>query len=308
MKKYTLLTGGAGFIGSKLSRKLIELGRNVIILDNLSTGKIENIPEGSAFIMGDTFNKEIVGKIFESYSIESVFHIAGQSSGEVSFENPIYDLESNTLSTLLLLEACKTHDCKSFIFASTMSIYGDSVNELVDENEASNPKSFYAIGKYASEQYMKIYSNFDIKCTALRLFNVYGPGQNMDNMKQGMLSIYLSQAMHNKKIIVKGSGERFRDFVYIDDVVQAFVIAEELKRKFNIYNISSNKKTYVKDLVHKISTLTGSIPVEYIDGTPGDTFGIVGNSESFMKDTSWRAVTGLDDGLKTMFLWAKNRI
>lgn len=307
-QKSILVTGGAGFIGSKLVENLLQKNQSIIVLDNLSTGKIENINSKSIFYRGDVADKEIIDLIFSKYSISKVFHIAGQSSGEISFENPIYDLKSNTLSTLLLLEACKNYGCNSFIFASTMSIYGDSEKEFVDEDTPPSPKSFYAIGKNASEQYMKIYSKFGIRCTALRLFNVYGPGQNMENMKQGMLSIYLSQAIHNKEIIVKGSGERFRDFVYIDDVVQAFIRSTELKHGFNVYNISSGRKTFVKDLANKISKLTGSIPINYTNGTPGDTFGIVGNSESFTKSTGWRAITDLDNGLKTMLMWAKNRI
>ena len=116
----------------------------------------------------------------------------------------------------------KKTGCKEFIFASSMSTYGDHDPSLVSETTPTVPKSFYAVGKLASENYMRIYSDmYGIKCTALRFFNVFGIGQNMDNLKQGMASIYLAMAIRNQHITIKGSKDRFRDFVYIDDIVNA---------------------------------------------------------------------------------------
>ena len=202
MKNF-LITGAAGFIGSALARKLVK-NNNVTTIDNLSTGFESNIPKGVNFINGDCSDIETINKL-NNQKFDCIFHIAGQSSGEISFENPAYDLKTNTLSTLLLLNYAKKNKCKKFIYASTMSVYGDQKEEKANESMYCNPKSFYAVGKLASENYCKIYSSKNLNITCLRLFNVYGPGQNMKNLKQGMVSIYLEQIFNKKELIVKGS-------------------------------------------------------------------------------------------------------
>ena len=217
-----LVTGAAGFIGSALSKRLIELGHKVVTVDNLSTGFVENIPNEVIFVKGDCHDKSLI-KSLDKYSFDAIFHIAGQSSGEISFDDPVYDLQTNAESTLLLLKLALKVKCKKFIYASTMSVYGDQGETLVKEDSSLNPKSFYGVGKLASEKYLSIFQNFGINCTALRLFNVYGPGQNMYNLRQGMVSIFLAQAFNHNEINVKGSKDRFRDFIFIDDVVNAFI-------------------------------------------------------------------------------------
>ena len=190
-----LVTGAAGFIGSFVARALLEQGHQVVTIDNLSTGKREVVPEGCIFIEGDDFDEAVI-KQLDAYRFDAIIHIAGQSSGEISFEKPVYDLQTNAQSTLMLLNYARNTGCKDFIFASSMATYGDKEDPLVSEETLATPKSFYAVGKLASENYMRIYSQmFGIKCTALRFFNVFGAGQNMDNLKQGMASIYLALAL-----------------------------------------------------------------------------------------------------------------
>jgi UDP-glucose 4-epimerase len=302
-----LITGAAGFIGSKVAQKFIELGYETLTVDNLSTGVKQNIPNKTIFIEGSCGDKNIIDQL-DSYPIEGIVHIAGQSSGEVSFENPLYDLESNTISTILLLDYALKKGIKRFVFASTMSVYGDQINLPVYEESATNPQSFYACGKLASENYLKIYSNLGIKTTALRLFNVYGPGQNLDNMKQGMLSIYLAQAINKNEILVKGSKDRFRDFVYIDDVVDAFTtVYLGVWNKYNVYNICSGAQTNVNELLQRIQDNLGrQINILFQEGTPGDQFGIYGSYEKINLDFSWRPSTYLAEGLRKMVEWALN--
>ena len=153
----------------------------------------------------------------------------------------------------MLLKYAITNNCKNFIYASTMSIYGKQPDMPINEEASTYPKSFYAVSKLCSEHYLRIYSKFGINTIALRLFNCYGPGQNMKNLRQGMVSIYLAQAIENKKIIVKGSSERFRDFIYIDDVVDAFIAADQLKKRaIAFFNIGTGVRTTVKDLLLNI--------------------------------------------------------
>ena len=304
-----LVTGSAGFIGSALARKLVSDGHNVVSIDNLSTGFRKSIPKGVDFIEGDCQDESIIKKL-NSYKFDAIFHIAGQSSGEISYEYPIYDLQSNTQSTLLLLEYALKTKCKKFIYASTMSVYGEQPDIPVVEEVSASPKSFYAVGKLASEYYLEIYSKYNIDIVALRLFNAYGPGQNMENLKQGMISIFLSQAISNKHILVKGSPERYRDFVFIDDIINSFTIfIGANKPGYQCYNVSTGVRTTVHDLVQKIlAYLPYEVTIKYSDPTPGDQFGIYGDSSKIQKEMGWTHQTNLDDGLKKMIEWYQSTI
>jgi UDP-glucose 4-epimerase len=305
--KTFLVTGVAGFIGSAIAKRLISEGNKVITIDNLSTGKEDVIPDGCIFIKGDDYDETIINQLYH-YKFDSIIHIAGQSSGEISFENPVYDLQTNTQSTLMLLDYARKTECKEFIFASSMSVYGDHENSYVNEQTLPVPKSFYAVGKLASENYMRIYSNmYGIKCTALRFFNVYGIGQNMDNLKQGMASIYLALALKNKHITVKGSKERFRDFVYIDDVVDSVMksINREKGTQFEVYNVSNARQIHVYEIIDIIEkTLPFKVIHEYVEGTPGDQMGVYGDFSKIEKDLDWNGVVSFEEGMKKMIDWA----
>ncbi|MFD1294235.1 NAD-dependent epimerase/dehydratase family protein [Lutibacter holmesii] len=307
MKKI-LVTGAAGFIGSAIAKKLLSEGNEVVTIDNLSTGKREVIPEGCEFIEGNVYDVSIIDKLVE-YKFDIIIHFAGQSSGEVSFEDPVYDLKTNTQSTVMLLDFAKKTGCKEFIYASSMSVYGDHEDPYVDELSFTKPKSFYAIGKMASEHYMRIYSGFGIKTTALRLFNVYGIGQNLDNLKQGMASIFLAQALKDNHIFVKGAKDRFRDFVYIDDVVEAVILSIGRKKGdiYDFYNVSNGEKVTVERIINTIKlNLPYDISVEYGSGTPGDQNGIYGDSSKIYNDLGWTANSIFKDGMKKMINYYAN--
>ncbi|OYU85081.1 MAG: NAD-dependent epimerase [Flavobacterium sp. BFFFF2] len=308
MDNYFLVTGAAGFIGSKVAQYWVNAGKKVITIDNLSTGTVEAIPAGVVFIQGNLGDAALVDQL-RAYDIEAIFHIAGQSSGEISFENPSYDLQSNTESTLLLLKLAKERGIKHFIYASTMSVYGNQDYLPVTEETEAVPVSFYACGKLASEQYLRIYSQLGVHSVALRLFNVYGPGQNLTNMKQGMVSIYLAQALNLGTITVKGSMDRFRDFVYIDDVVQAFVNAYDYSQShaFGLFNVSSGIHHTVGQVVEALrKNFEQDIPVVEIQGTPGDQFGIFGSSWRAQNELNWKATMPFNEGMKNMVEWAKS--
>jgi len=305
MKKTYLVTGAAGFIGGAVAKRLIDEGNEVITIDNLSTGYEDAIPKGVNFYKGNCQDYDVI-KQLEGYNFEAIYHIAGQSSGEISFDDPVYDLQTNAQSTLLLLKLAIKTGCKKFIYASTMSVYGPGDGKIISETYTPMPKSFYGVGKLASEHYLRIYEEYGIISTALRLFNIYGPGQNLNNLRQGMVSIFVAHAIYNKHIHVKGSGDRFRDFVYIDDVVDAFLLSES--RSTNDYielNISTGKKTTVDTLVN---TIQNSMPFdttkEFSGSTSGDIFGIKGDNRKALEKIGWEPKISIDEGLKLMTDWA----
>jgi len=309
MKK-ALVTGGAGFIGSHLSRRLLDSGWKVCILDNLSTGFQKNIPSKAEFLELDLSNDAFVDHL-PNEPFDAVFHLAAQSSGEISFDDPAYDLKTNCLSTVLLCDWCLKNGTTRFLYTSSMSIYGDQEIQPVKENAIPRPKSFYGIGKLASEAYLHIYENMGLNTTSLRLFNVYGPGQNLENMRQGMVSIYLSFLLRGQELVIKGSPDRYRDIVYIDDVIDAYLACLENPRTFGkAYNVGTGRKTTVGELLDAELAAFGhtrqSYPVRFAEGTPGDTFGIQSDCTQLMSDTGWISRVDLATGLARMVAWVKN--
>ncbi|MCR5216495.1 MAG: NAD-dependent epimerase/dehydratase family protein [Lachnospiraceae bacterium] len=301
-----LVTGAAGFIGSCIVKRLLHEGHTCTTIDNLSTGRKENVPESCRLIQGDTSDPSVIAKL-ENEHFDAIIHIAGQSSGEISFDDPVYDLHTNTQSTILLLRYALNTGCKKLVYASSMSVYGDHNPPLCNEETETKPKSFYAVGKLASENYMRIYSEMGVDCTALRFFNVYGIGQNMDNLRQGMASIFLAMALKNHHIHVKGSKDRFRDFVYIDDVVDAVLLAVEKGHGYDCFNVCTGVATTVEQVVEMIrKNLSYEVSVEYAGGTPGDQFGIYGEYQKIQKKLGWTPQYSFEEGMKQMILWAKN--
>ena len=311
MKKKALVTGGAGFIGSHLTRKLLKNGWDVLVVDNLITGFKSNVSEDAEFLEADVSNEKILKELPEN-GVDVVFHLAAQTSGEISFDNPAYDLKTNCLSTILLLSWCAEKNIDRFIYASSMSIYGDVETLPVKENAFPKPKSFYGIGKMASENYLRLYKSYGINSTALRYFNVYGPGQNMENLRQGMVSIYMTYINNNKTVIVKGSKDRFRDLIYIDDIISATLSVIDKPVTFGeIYNVATGKKTHVYDLLNNILEAftydPDTYPIDYVEDTPGDQFGIYADISKIEKHIGWKPKIENKEGIKKMANWVKNK-
>jgi UDP-glucose 4-epimerase len=308
-QKTALVTGGAGFIGSHLARRLLREGWAVDVVDNLSTGYRANVPKEATFVELDLSRNDLAEKL-PARRYDAVFHLAAQSSGEISFDDPSYDLRTNCQSTVLLLGWCREHGTTRFIFTSSMSIYGDQAVQPVAEAAAPVPKSFYGIGKLASEAYTHVYSTFGIHSTSLRLFNVYGPGQNLANMRQGMVSIFLAYILKKQDIIVKGAPDRYRDIIYIDDVIDAYMACLDNPATYGkAYNVATGRKTTVGELIdaelRAFGYSPGEYPVTFTTGTPGDTFGIYADTTALTADTGWRPLVNLTEGLDRMVAWAK---
>jgi len=299
-----LITGGAGFIGSSLAKKLICLDVEIIIIDNLSKGSRANIPEAAQFIEGACEDRNTYDLI-RDIKFSAIFHLAGQSSGERSFEDPLVDLNSNAASTLVLLQFARTNLNGRFVFASTMSVYGDNIPPFKEEM-SPRPLSFYGVGKLASEHYLRLYRKFGLDTVAVRLFNVYGPGQDLEDMKQGMVSIFLGQALGSGTIVVKGSVNRYRDFIFIDDVVDNLWQLSKHNGKLPlVINFASGQSTTVSELLNQIK-LGWSLPleIEVSTGTSGDQHGSLGdNTLGLQYGISFP--TRLDEGITATIRWIK---
>jgi len=300
---YALITGAAGFVGSALSRRLIADGVRVIGVDDLSTGKLENVPSEVEFIEGDVADQRVIHQL--PSGVSTVFHLAGQSSGEISFDDPIGDLHRNVVTTLRLIEWCADHEAPRLVLASSMSVYGQQDDPVrVIESSVTQPLSCYGVGKLAAEHYLHVYQD-RVPSVALRMFNTYGPGQDLDNLRQGMVSIFVAQAVREGRILVKGSLDRFRDLVHIDDMVEVWVRAG---RKDNavgrVLNVGSGVRTSVGELTSMISTAVGGCPIETTGGTPGDQFGITASTDLLWATLGFVPTETVSHGVADFVEWA----
>jgi len=289
--KTVVVTGVAGFIGSRVAARMAAEGFTVIGVDDLSSGKQSNVPSGIEFIQGNLADTQTISKLPKA--AEFVLHLAGQSSGEMSFDDPVADLEKNTISTLHLMRYGIGANISKLVYASSMSVYGNVPDAPIGEDEHVAPLSCYGIGKLAAENYLSVFGK-QLSSVSLRMFNVYGPGQDMTNLRQGMVSIYLAQALANKHIVVKGSLERFRDFIYIDDVVEAWFRATTFVGigggvGGNTINIGTGVRTTVAQVLEAVKANVVGTTVEVTDPTPGDQNGI------FADTTRMRALLGMSD-------------
>ena len=213
------------------------------IIDNQSTNTSKKIA-GCKIIIADITNfDDLKKKVNKNYDL--VLHLAAQSSGPKSFEDPELDVNVNILGTINIIQLCNLNNIPKLIFASTFTVYGDhkTVNKY-DENLECNPKSLYGVAKLAAENYIKIFGEkYNIKWNILRMFNVYGPGQDLSRKDQGLVSIFLSYVHEGNYIPVHGSLERFRDVVFIDDVIDAWELCIYGNVDNEIFNVGTGEKT-----------------------------------------------------------------
>jgi UDP-glucose 4-epimerase len=296
-----LVTGGAGFIGSNLVDRLIQKNIQVLVIDNLSTGNLTNINPLAKFVEMDINESKLIN-VFEDFQPEYIFHLAAQVSVSNSVKNPINDNEINTRGTINLLEACiNTASVKKIIYSSSAAVYGVPEFLPISENHNINPISPYGISKYSPEKYIQYYSNsFEIDYTILRYSNVYGPRQVAEG-EGGVISIFLKNIVEGNEIVIYGDGEQTRDFIFVDDVVEANI--QSINNGSNqIINVSTGESISLNELVTELKKLsTYKIGVSYIEGKSGDIKHSCLNNGLLNKTLNVNPKFSLEDGLvKTM--------
>ena len=306
-----LITGGAGFIGSNLAKLLLAKDHRVYIIDDLSTGSIINIPERAVFYEGKTEDKKLLNKLIDK-NIEIIFHFSGQSSGEISFDDPLEDLSSNTASTLALCDFMIENDIKKIFYASSVCVYGDPKEFPSKEKDmrAEKIKGFYGIGKLASENYLRLYhENYGIDATCLRLFTIYGPGQNMSNLRQGMVSIFMELIMSGENpIVIRGSLDRFRDLLNIDDLLEILSRLLELDLNgYHIFNVGTGHKTTVGEIIQLICKTLNMNPTILTKGnTLGDFFGAQADIKKLTDLINFVPQISARDGITSYVKWYRD--
>jgi len=302
-----LVTGGAGFIGSHLVDRLIKGGHKVVVIDNLSTGRKENLNPKAKFYKIDICSYRI-SQIFKKEKPEIVFHFAAQIDVRKSVENPVEDAKINILGTLNILENCKKYNIRKVIFASTGgAIYGDADIVPTPETYPELPLSPYGIAKLTIEKHLSYYYKvFGLPYVSLRLANVYGPRQNSKG-EAGVVAIFCDKMLSKKQPIINGDGKQTRDFVFVDDVVEANISALK-KDKVGIFNIGTARETDVNTLFKKLRELTDSKCAKIHGPTlPGEQKRSCLDYSEAKRELGWQPKYSLDKGLKKTVEWFRNK-
>ncbi|HZG63667.1 MAG TPA: NAD-dependent epimerase/dehydratase family protein, partial [Rubrobacteraceae bacterium] len=265
-----LLTGGAGFIGSHVAEHLLARGHEVAVVDDLSSGRRENLPEGARFFEADI--RSGCARIFEEFRPEVLSHQAAQMDVRRSVREPDFDADVNVLGTLRLLENCIRHGVSKVVFASTGgAIYGEQEEFPATEDHPQYPSSPYGVSKLAGERYLNFYRiQYGLPYVTLRYANVYGPRQDPHG-EAGVVAIFSGNLAANRASTINGTGEQTRDYIYVGDVARANILALENDPPSGAYNIGTGIETSVDQLYEMLRSISGrELPPEHGPAKPGE--------------------------------------
>jgi len=301
-KMSILVTGGAGFIGSHIVDRLIELGKDVIVIDNLSTGKKENLNKKAKFYKGDICSKKFIREIFEKEKeIEAIIHQAAQASVIKSLKNPELDAKVNIIGSINLLECCRKFNIDKFIYASSGgALYGNAKYFPTDEKHPIKPISPYGMSKYVAELYLKLYNElYNLNSISLRYSNVYGPRQDPYG-EGGVIAIFSDKLVRNKKPTIFGSGEQTRDFIYVSDVVEANILSLTKTNLNGEFNISTGRETSVNELYKRMQKIAKKeeLSAIYAEKRKGEVYRSVLDNKKAREELGWEPKVKIDEGLK----------
>ena len=298
-----LVTGGAGFIGSHLVRRLLAKGEKVTALDNLSTGLAENLPPEAEFIEMDILD-EGLKKVVAAGAFDAIVHLAAQTMVDVSIKDPLFDAQTNLLGTVRVLEAARAANVKRVIFASTAAVYGDVKEDDLPVREAqpTEPMSFYGLSKLAVEKYLDMYhAVYGLEYVILRFANVYGERQG-DGGEGGVISIFAKAMAEGRDITIYGDGEQTRDFVYAGDIAEGIVAALQTEEVNAAYNLSTQTETSLRELVSLLSEICGrEIVPKYGSERDGDIYKSMLSNSRARRGLGWQPEISLADGLRRTY-------
>ncbi len=303
MKK-VLITGGAGFIGSHIVDKLIMNDYKVVIIDNLLTGSINNLPQSDKieFYKNDIY-KDDIEFIFDRERPDFCIHLAAQTSVAYSEKEPVYDANLNIVSSIKILELCKKYNVKKFLTASSAAVYGMPKTLPITEEHSTKPISFYGISKLTMEKYIEL---FNVPYVIFRFSNVYGPRQ-FSSKESGVIAIFHDAMLNNKDINIFDDGTQIRDFLFVKDIAQIVLLTIESDIVNKTYNFSSNTGININKLFEMMKDLYQyKKSPNYLPPRIGDI------KDSILDNFKIKSVfkefksTSLEDGLKELFNFSKN--
>ena len=301
-----LVTGGAGFIGSQVVDRFIELGHEVRVFDNLSSGRREFVNDRAALVVGDLTDEAAVERCVAEFHPEILDHHAAQIDVRKSVDDPILDARTNILGGLALLKSCTRHGVRKFIYASTGgALYGEGRSLPATEDHPINPESPYGVSKHTLEHYLYLWKLLHgLDYTVLRYPNVYGPRQNPHG-EAGVNAIFIGLMLHGKRPKIFGTGDQVRDYLYVGDVVDANVIALE-KGSGEMVNLGTGVGTSVNDIVREVNAILGT-KLDAIHEAPraGEVQRIYLDATRAKHVLGWAPRVSFRDGLTKTVEWSK---
>ncbi len=317
--KRALITGGLGFLGSNLAQELVLRGARVTLLDNLlpvhggNPFNVANIKKEARWVKGDIRDAALVKKLVKGQDF--LFNIAAQTSHTDSMKTPFLDIDINTRGQMTLLEACRTvNPGIRAVYCSTRAIYGSSAKTRIDEATPPNPLDIYSVNKLAGEHYHKIYSSVHgLNATILRVANGYGPRAQMLQPSFGILNWFIRLAIGDETIRIFGDGKQVRDYAYVRDIIEAFlIVGQRNDLKGRIYNVGSGKGVPLIDIVKEVVRLAGKGKIVHVPWPETnkkiDVGDFIADIRKIQKDTGWKARVPLRDGLReTIGFYEANR-
>jgi UDP-glucose 4-epimerase len=310
--KRIVVSGGAGFVGSNIVRRLLKEQASVVVLDDFYTGAMDNLPAGDPkleVIRGSVTDFDLVRDVVKGASV--IIHEAARNI-IVSTRNPREDYEVNIGGTLNMLLAMRETGVPRLVYASSASIYGNPRYLPINEDDATNMLSPYSVSKFAGENYCKaFYESYGLSTSVVRYSNVFGTAQRPDNPYCGVVSKFFEAAMNNQPPRIHGDGEQTRDFTYIDDVVEATLLAAFMaKAEGQVYNVGTGRETTINQLARIIIEITGAeVEPSYIDRRDIDNIRRrVVNIEKIRRELRWAPSVTVEQGLRRTYQWLKENI
>lgn len=304
-----LVTGGAGFVGSRIVRRLLHCGAIVTVLDDFYTGAEDNLPSADSsltVIRGSVCDSGIVNRLVSEASI--VIHEAARNI-IVSTRNPREDYEVNIGGTLNVLLAAREQGIRRVVYSSSASVYGNPRYLPINEDDVTNMLSPYSVSKFAGENYCKaFYESYGLSTAVVRYSNVYGPGQRPDNPYCGVVAKFFESVTSGQPPRIHGDGEQTRDFTYVDDAVEATLLAAfSPKAEGQVYNVGTGREISVNQLAHAIINVVGAdIAPEYIDRRDIDNIRRrVLNIEKIRRELRWSPAVTIERGLEKTYDWMR---
>ena len=307
---HILVTGGAGFIGSHIVEAFLGRGHRVSVVDNLITGKKENLHRDAVFFEADVRDAGAMARIFAEGRFDAVVHEAAQMDVRKSVADPVFDASVNILGMLTLLENCVRTKVRRVVFASSGgAIYGEQDFFPADETHPTRPISPYGVAKLATEQYLFYYhAVYGIDAVCLRYANVYGPRQNPEG-EAGVVAIFATKMLRGESPVINGDGKQTRDYVYVGDVVQANMCALEAPAGFQVYNVGTGVETDVNHLFHVLRHATGSVCGEqHGEAKMGEQRRSVLDTGRIGDVLGWRQAVELEEGLRRTVEFFRERV